>query len=65
MSLRDTTNDVERQHEMRRYADRRILDLCKLFNEIMTGPNPLTRDEIAALVAKRPDVYGVLERWTR
>ena len=52
------------QKLMQRGADQRIRDLCRTFNEIMTGPNPLTRAEIRALITKRPELYSILERWT-
>jgi len=32
----------------------------RLFNEIMTGPNPLTPEECARMVAKRPIEYGFM-----
>ena len=48
---------------MQQSADRRILDMCNTFNEIMIGPNPLTKDEISKLIAKRPEVYSILEAW--
>ena len=51
------------QLHMRRMADRRILSLCRTFNEIQTGPNPLTPQEVRRLIEKRPAVYGVLEKW--
>lgn len=44
-------------------AEQRVFDLCRTFNDIMTGPNPLSKDEIQALIKKRPGVYSVLERW--
>lgn len=40
----------------------RIFKVCETFMEIMNGPNPLTREEIAKLVAKRPQ-YAVLAKW--
>lgn len=52
------------QKQMQRAADARVLSVCRTFNEIQTGPNPLTQAEIDRLVAKRPDVYGVLNACT-
>lgn len=52
------------QKRMQQSADRRLLDVCRTFNDIMTGPNPLTREEVRKLIEKRPDVYGILEAWT-
>jgi len=49
------------QLHMQRTADQRVLTICRVFNEIQTGPNPLTPAEVRQLVNKRPDVYGVLE----
>lgn len=53
------------QKQLQRSADQRILGVCKTFNEIMTGPNPLTAAEVRALVNKRPEVYGILENWAK
>lgn len=41
-------------------AHRRTLEA---FEEIMSGPNPLTRAEVEAMVAKRPNRYGSLLGW--
>lgn len=51
------------QLQMQRTADQRVLAVCRTFNEIQTGPNPLTPAEVTALIAKRPNVYGVLQAW--
>lgn len=55
---------AEGQKFLQGQADRRLLDVCRTFNEIMTGPNPLTQDEINKLVAKRP-IYQILRNWVR
>ena len=54
---------TQTQKQMQRQADQRLLNVCKTFNEIMTGPNPLTPEEIDALIKKRPDVYSILSAW--
>lgn len=54
---------VASQKQMSASAERRFFDLCHTFNEIMTGPNPLTKDEIRRLIAKRPEKYGFLSKW--
>lgn len=51
------------QKDMQRAADRRILAVCRTFNEIQTGPNPLTPAEVRVLIDRRPDRYSVLEAW--
>lgn len=51
---------IRTQKQMMRAAEQRMFNVCHTFNEIQTGPNPLTQDEIKKLIAKRPDVYGVL-----
>jgi len=51
------------QKDMQRAADRRILAVCRVFNEVQTGPNPLSRAEVRMLIDRRPDRYGVLEAW--
>lgn len=56
---------AEGQKRMQRSADQRILDVCKTFNEIMSGPNPLTKDEIRQMIKKRPDLYGCLRAWVK
>lgn len=44
-----------RQVEATRHARMRT------FNEVMTGPNPLTPAEVRRLVEKRPVEYGFLD----
>lgn len=51
------------QLHMQRTADSRIRSVCRTFNEIQTGPNPLTPDEVRKLIDKRPNIYSVLEKW--
>jgi hypothetical protein len=53
------------QKQMMRAADQRMLNVCRTFNEIQSGSNPLTADEIEKLIEKRPDVYGVLRACAR
>lgn len=55
----------EGQMVMQRSAEARTFAVCRTFNEIQSGPNPLTRDEISAMVEKRPKLYyNVLRAWT-
>lgn len=54
---------AEGQLRMQRSADERLRTRYRTFNEIMTGPNPLTREEMKKLLARRPDDYGFLEAW--
>lgn len=54
---------VQEQLFFARSAEQRVFEACKAFNEIMSGPNPLTKEEVRALIEKRPGVYSVLERW--
>ncbi len=51
------------QKHMMAIERQRIFKVCEVFCEIMSGPNPLTREEIAKLVAKRPR-YAVLAKYT-
>lgn len=51
---------AEGQVAMFRGAEDRMFTVCRTFNEIQTGPNPLTPEEVDRLIAKRPEVYGVL-----
>jgi hypothetical protein len=54
---------VVSQKQMSASAQRQFFDLCHTFNEIMSGPNPLTKAEIRRLIAKRPEKYGFLSKW--
>lgn len=51
------------QLQMCQNADRKVLDKCKVFNEIMTGPNPLTPAEVRKLIDRHPDRYTLFEKW--
>jgi len=55
----------QKQKQVARAAEQRMFNVCNTFNEIQTGPNPLTQAEIEKLIAKRPDVYGVLHACAR
>jgi len=46
---------------MQQSAEQRIFDVCKTFNEMQTGPNPLTPDEVRKLIDRNPSRYSVLE----
>jgi len=48
------------QMEMFRAAEASAHARMRLFNEIMTGPNPPTPDEIRRMVAMRPVEYGFM-----
>jgi len=39
------------------------MNVYRTFNEIQTGPNPLTLAEVDQLVKMRPGVYSVLRAW--
>jgi hypothetical protein len=53
------------REQMQRAVEQRMFNVCNTFNEIQTGPNPLTQAEIKKLIAKRPGVYGVLRACAR
>jgi hypothetical protein len=55
----------QQQKQVARAAEQRMFNVCNTFNEIQSGPNPLTQAEIEKLIAKRPDVYGVLRACSR
>ena len=38
-------------------------ELLREFADLQTGPNPLTREEVRKLYAKRPEVYDFLCNW--
>lgn len=46
---------VQTQMEMLRKAEDAAHARMRLFNEVMTGPNPLTPEECARMAAKRPE----------
>ena len=54
---------MDDQRVKQRQADRHGLDVCQVFNDMQTGPNPVTPAEVDKLIEKRPDVYGVLSAW--
>lgn len=56
-------SDAEKQKGMQRSADERVHARCRTFNEIMSGPNPLTPAEIGKLVARHPERWGMFSRW--
>ena len=45
---------------MQQTADQRLLTMMRTFNEIQSGPNPLTPEEVAELIVRHPH-YRVLE----
>lgn len=49
------------QKQMQAAAAKRFSDLCKTFNEIQTGPNPLSPEEVERLAALRPQ-YAFLSQ---
>jgi hypothetical protein len=51
---------MKTQHQMYYDADARIRGICRTYNEIQQGPNPITPEEVDRLIEKRPEVYGVL-----
>jgi len=48
---------------MCRSAEQQLFDRCRTFNEIMTGPNPLTPAEVRKLIDRDPARYHIFERW--
>lgn len=44
-------------------AHRRIADANETFLELVNGPNPITRAELAAAIEKRPEVWGRFAAW--
>lgn len=41
-------------------ADQTRRDRMRVFNEIMTGPNPMTPEECQLMADKYPDKYGFM-----
>jgi len=54
---------MKSQKQMQEAADRRVLDACKIFNEVQSGPNPLTPDEVRHLIDTRGGVWHLFEAW--
>ena len=53
------------QKRMLRAAQGSYADKCKAFVEIQTGPNPLTKQEIAKLIKRNPERYGFLKGYVK
>ena len=59
----DKVESALQQRESCFDADARIRTVLRTFNEVQSGSNPLTDDEVARLVELRPHVYGCLRGW--
>ena len=46
------------QEQMFRAAERRFFDRIHQFVEMQSGPNPLTKEEIARLAERHPQRWG-------
>jgi hypothetical protein len=44
-------------------AHEKTAAVLRTFVEMQRGPNPLSRADVAKLIAKRPEHYGVLSAW--
>ena len=51
------------QQRMCQNADERIRIVLRTFNEVQTGPNPLTLSEMEKLVEMHPERYGILRSY--
>lgn len=56
-------DDTREQKRLCQTADQQILDRCKVFNEIQTGPNPLSPAEVRKLIDRDPFRYSIFEKW--
>jgi len=54
---------AEGQKQMQQAADQRVNSLYRTFNEIQTGPNPLSRADVRKLIDRCPARYYMLENW--
>jgi len=54
---------AEGQKAMQRRADQRVLVICRTFNDIQTGPNPLTPEEVRRIIDRHPERYSCLEAY--
>ncbi|OHD15478.1 MAG: hypothetical protein A2Y38_17500 [Spirochaetes bacterium GWB1_59_5] len=63
MPLDPDNATAEGQMRMCRSAEQQLFDRCRTFNEIMTGPNPLTPAEVRKLIDRDPARYHIFERW--
>ena len=52
---------AEGQIRMQQAADRRVLTICRVFNEIQTGPNRLSPAMVRELIDHHPGRYDILE----
>jgi len=53
---------LKTQKEMYGDADARIRGICRTYNEIQQGPNPLSPEEVDQLIEMRSEVYGILRK---
>lgn len=51
------------QKQMEMAARRKALVPYKVFNDIMSGPNPLTKAEIRKLIERNPALWGRFRAW--
>ncbi len=56
---------MKTQKQMELAARRRVLAQYVHFNEIQTGPNPLTNEEIKLLIKRRPEIWGKFRTWVQ
>lgn len=51
------------QYQMSASAQKAISDKINTFLHIMEGPDPLTQEEMKALLQKYPNRYSFLQKW--
>jgi hypothetical protein len=51
------------QKRMCQNADERIRIVLRTFNEVQTGPNPLTLSEVEQLIKMHPERYSILRSY--
>lgn len=49
---------VAEQKQMEQNSFHRMVEAYLTFCEIQKGPNPLTKDDVRKLIARRPEVWG-------
>lgn len=49
---------MKTQHQLSSAVERSLANANETMLHLLYGPNPITDDELRALIAKRPHVYG-------
>lgn len=51
------------QLQLYQESERNLAEVNKLFLEMITGDDPLTKEELAANIKRRPELWGRFAGW--